>query len=212
MEQNPVNPSDGAPQVWAGVHELDPTDAKLLKRLLSSQLIQVQHVRWVAQVGRRGAAGWVALRVLDTSHPAALHYLRHREAIHGNLSQEALDDLLARRRDVGGDGVGTLQDVEAEPGRVRRFERHGGRHHEVEQDTQSPYVCVLAYVSLSLEQLRGCVGQGAAERVEHVSRGAGRAEPKIPHLNAVGAGVEDVLSLQVPVHNVDVMLKKNNDE
>lgn len=208
MEQNPVNPSDGAPQVWAGVQELDSTDAKVLKCFLNSQLIRAQHVRRVAQAGRRGAAGWVALCVVDTSHPAALHNLRHREAIHGNLPQEALDDLLARRRYIGGDGVRTLQDVKAEPAHVCRSERHGGRHHEVEQDTQSPNICVLAYISLSFEQFRGRIGQGAAERVEHVGGRARRAKTKIPHLNAVGASVEDVLSLQVSVHNVDIMLKE----
>lgn len=208
MEQNPVNPGDGAPQVWAGVQEMDPADSKVLERLLSSQLIRAQHVRRVAQAARRGAAGWVALRVVDTSHPAALHDLRHREAIHGNLPQEALDDLLARRGYIGGDDVRTLQDVKAEPAHVCRFERHRGRHHEVEQDTQSPNVCVLPYISLSFEQFRGRIGQGAAECVKHVGGRARRAETKIPHLNAVGAGVEDVLSLQVPVHNVDVMLKE----
>lgn len=34
------------------------------------------------------------------------------------------------------------------------------------------------------------------------------AETKVPHFNAVGAGVEDVLSLQVPVHNIIIMLGK----
>lgn len=138
---------------------------------------------------------WVGLRIVHTSHPAALHDLRHGEAIHWNLPHEALDDLLAWCRYIGGDGIGALQDAKSNPARVCSFKRHSASHHEVEQDAQSPGVCILTNISLSFKQLRGCIGQRAAERVQDITGRAECAETKVPHFNAVGAGVEDVLSL-----------------
>lgn len=147
------------------------------------------------QVLGRRAVRWVGLHIVHTCHPAALHDLRHREAIHWNLPQEALDDLLAWCRYIGGDGIGALQDAKSNPAHVCCFKRHSGSHHEVEQDAQSPDVCILTNISLSFKQLWGCIGQRAAERVQDITGRAECAETKVSHFNAVGAAVEDVLSL-----------------
>ncbi len=158
------------------------------------------------------ARRWVCLGVFDTSHPFTVHDLCHSEAIHRNWTQEAFNDLLAWSRYIWGNGIGALQDTTLQPARVGCFEWHSGSHHEVKQDAQRPNICILTNVTFVFEQLWGCVRWRATERVKDIAGAAGRAETKVTHFNAEGAGVEYVLSLQVPVHNITVMLGREKRE
>lgn len=160
---------------------------------------------------RGRAAGRVGLGVFHPCHPLALHDLGHSEAIHRNRPQETFNDLLAGPGNVRGDGVRALQDAALEPASVGSFEGHSGSDHEVEQDAQRPHICVFTYVTFLVKQLRGRIGRRATSVVKDIDGAAGRAETKVAHFDAVSVGVEDVLSLQVSVHNVIIMLGKERN-
>lgn len=70
---------------------------------------------------------------------------------------------------------------------------------------------MLTTVSFVFEQLRGRVRRRATESVEDVAGAADCAKTKVTHFNTVGAGVENILSLQVPVDNIVIMLGKREN-
>lgn len=166
----------------------------------------------INQVAWRRAAHPVGLGVFSASQPVTVHDLRHREAIQGKLLQEAFNHFLTRCRDGVGNGVGALQDACLQQVCAGSSKWHCGSHHEVKQDTQCPQIHVLAHVTLLLEQLRRCVRQRATECMKEINWAAECAETKVAHFNAVSAGVEDVLRLQVPVHNIIIMLQKGEEK
>lgn len=156
---------------------------------------------------RCGQSRWVRLRVLNSPQPSAGHDLRQGNAVGRNEPQCALDNILADIRDIGGNGVGTPEDTEAKSSHARAVEGKRGRHHEVQQDAQSPNIHQWSDVTLVPKEFRGRVGRRAAEGGENVGGFAFSAETKVAHLDAVCGGVEDIFSLQVPVDDVVVMLK-----
>lgn len=48
--------------------------------------------------------------------------------------------------------------------------------------------------------------------MQDIARAAKRAKTKVTHFNAVSAGVEDILCLQVPVDNIVIMLEKEKTD
>lgn len=183
-------------------------DSQIRQQLLHLPLLHTQNLAVLGQVGRGLGQHGVGTRVLDPRQPGTVRNLPERGAVGRHRPQHALDEQLARVGHVVGDPVGPLEDAALQPAHVVPVERHGGRRHEVQQDAQRPDVGEVPAVTLVLEELGRGVRRRAAEVGEQVAGAALGAEAKVPDLDAVAGGEEDVLRLQVSVDDVVVVLKR----
>lgn len=156
---------------------------------------------------RCGRSRWVRLRILDSPQPRAGNDLCQGYTVSRNQPQRALNHKLTGVRHVRRKRVGTSEDAEAQSSQTRAVKGERGRHHEVQQDAQSPNVHQRSDVTLVPKEFRGGVRRRAAEGGEDVGGFAFSTEAKVTHFDAVCGGVEDIFSLQVPVDDVVVMLK-----
>ena len=207
VQQDPVGPRDGAPQVRAAVaEEVELCDTQLPQGCFDVRLVRAEDAGGVGQVAGREAGRREGLRVLHPPQPVAGHELLHGRAVGGHRPQDVRDDPVAGLGHVGRHDEAALQDGAAHLLQVGAGEGQGAAHHEVQQDAQGPDVGILAHVDLLSEELGGGVGRGAAGGAEGVAAAAGGAEAKVAHLDAAAGRVEDVLRLQVPVDDVVVVL------
>ena len=76
----------------------------------------------------------------ETGHPVTAGNVLKRSSAGRLLLQNVPEEGRAVGADVGGDVEAPLEDEVLQRGHGGRVEGHGGRHHEVEEDAQSPQV------------------------------------------------------------------------